>query len=152
MNQLKWHDWLLIVLSLVIATATAVFVIINYDKIPEKIPTNYDFQGNVTGYGSKSNVIVLLVMAFIMPVITTILQFFPQTWNMPTVKPQNVPQAMAITGKIIEGVTLAVTVLMAYLAITMTGLIPFTSTVLTLSTIAIVLITAIGLIKYFKLK
>ena len=65
MNQLKWHDWLLIALSLVIATATAVFVIINYDKIPEKIPTNYDFQGNVTGYGSKSNVIVLLVMAFI---------------------------------------------------------------------------------------
>lgn len=152
MNRLKWHDFLLIGISLVFAIATAVFVMLNFDKLPDKIPTNYDFSGNVTGYGSKNNIFVIIAMSFLMPVITTVCLFFPQLWNMPSVRAENLPRAMAITQKMIEGVTLLVTVLMAYLALSMTGLVTFSGSVLPITMIAIVLVLGIGFYKYMKLR
>ena len=89
MRSLQWHDFVLIGIFVVILIAVTVFFVLNYSKIPEVIPTNFDFQGNVTGTGGKGNAFFLLVMAWFLPIVLIGTSFFPNLWNIPTVKPQN---------------------------------------------------------------
>ena len=60
---------------------TGILLFIFRDRIPEQIPTNTDFRGNVTDWSDKSSLIWLGVVYAIINFSLWIMGFFPQTWN-----------------------------------------------------------------------
>ena len=62
-------------LGTVIALAAA------WGRIPEKIPMQTDFHGNVTGWGDRTSLIWLAVVYLIINLTLLIVEFFPQSWN-----------------------------------------------------------------------
>ena len=47
------------ILSPVILAGVCVFVLVIWHSLPEKIPTNYNFAGEPTGWGSRSTVWIM---------------------------------------------------------------------------------------------
>lgn len=74
-------DIILDSLSLIILISMTLFLILTWSNIPERIPTHYDFSGNIDKWGFKSQIIILPTVGWIMYIFTTIIEKFPQTWN-----------------------------------------------------------------------
>ena len=54
-----------------------------YPTLPERIPTRFNFQGEPEAFGAKSSIWIFPGMAFLLYVILTVTNFFPQTFNFP---------------------------------------------------------------------
>lgn len=152
MNSLRWHDFLLIGICVVILIATTVFFVINYAKIPDVIPTNFDFQGNVTGTGGKGNAVFLLVMCWFLPITMIGTSFFPKLWNIPTVKPQNYGTAIFITRKMMEAISILMSLFLGYLLLSMCGLIPMLNSVYVIFSILLAAFIIVPMIFLMRLK
>ncbi|MBQ6753133.1 MAG: DUF1648 domain-containing protein [Clostridia bacterium] len=152
MKGLRWHDFLLMGICVVILIGVTVFFVMNYAKIPEVIPTNFDFQGNVTGTGGKGNAVFLLVMAWFLPIIMISTSFFPNLWNIPTVKPQNYGTAIIITRKMMEVISVLMALFLGYLLLSMCGLIPMISAVFVIFSVLLAAIIIVPMIFLLRLK
>ncbi len=70
------------VLSPLIQIAVIVWLAVRFDSIPDKIPTNYDFSGAVTSYGSRGTLWVMPVFGIVTEFIMWAVQLSPRdTWN-----------------------------------------------------------------------
>ncbi|MCR4748055.1 MAG: DUF1648 domain-containing protein [Clostridiales bacterium] len=152
MKGLRWHDFLLMGICVVILIGVTVFFVMNYAKIPEVIPTNFDFQGNVTGTGGKGNAVFLLVMAWFLPIIMISTSFFPNLWNIPAVKPQNYGTAIIITRKMMEVISVLMALFLGYLLLSMCGLIPMISAVFVIFSVLLAAIIIVPMIFLLRLK
>ncbi|MEG0295503.1 MAG: DUF1648 domain-containing protein [Clostridium sp.] len=74
-------DDILNILCLVILINTILFLIIIWDKTPNKVPMHQDFAGNTDRWGSKLEIIILPVITWTMYIFITIIEKFPQVWN-----------------------------------------------------------------------
>ena len=61
-----------------------VLVISNYSNLPDTIPTHYNGMGNADGFGNKTNILILPLIASILFVGITIINKFPYIFNYPT--------------------------------------------------------------------
>lgn len=61
-----------------------VLVISNYSNLPDTIPTHYNGIGNADGFGNKTNILILPLIANILFVGITIINKFPYIFNYPT--------------------------------------------------------------------
>ena len=61
-----------------------VLVISNYSNLPDTIPTHYNGMGNADGFGNKTNILILPIIASILFVGITIINKFPYIFNYPT--------------------------------------------------------------------
>jgi len=152
MKGLRWHDFLLMGICVVILIGVTVFFVMNYTKIPEVIPTNFDFQGNVTGTGGKGNAVFLLVMAWFLPIIMISTSFFPNLWNIPTVKPQNYGTAIIITRKMMEAISILISLFLGYLLLAICGLIPMISAVYVIFSVLLAALIIVPMIFLMRLK
>jgi len=152
MKGLRWHDFLLMGICVVILIGVTVFFVMNYAKIPEVIPTNFDFQGNVTGTGGKGNAVFLLVMAWFLPIIMISTSFFPNLWNIPTVKPQNYGTAIIITRKMMEAISILMSLFLGYLLLAICGLIPMISAVYVIFSVLLAALIIVPMIFLMRLK
>ncbi len=69
------------VICLLAIIASLVLIILRYSQLPDRIPTNFDFSGNVTGYGSKGMLWVLPVLNLLIFVPMAAAELFPGAWN-----------------------------------------------------------------------
>ena len=60
-----------------------IFVCLQLNQLPEKIPAHYNITGEVDRWGSKSEVIILPIMSALLYVLLTVLTFLPKTWGLP---------------------------------------------------------------------
>ena len=152
MKGLRWHDFLLMGICVVILIGVTVFFVMNYAKIPEEIPTNFDFQGNVTGTGGKGNAVFLLVMAWFLPIIMISTSFFPNLWSIPAVKPQNYGTAIIITRKMLEVISILMSLFLGYLLLSMCGFIQMINTVFVIFSVLLAAIIIVPMIFLMRLK
>ena len=64
------------------------YCIINYDNIPEVIPTHINFKGEIDGYGNKIQLWIISIVNLFLILIIYLVAKFPQYWNIPF-KPKN---------------------------------------------------------------
>ncbi|HCW53413.1 MAG TPA: DUF1648 domain-containing protein [Clostridium sp.] len=64
-----------------ILISTILFLVVVWSKIPDKIPLHYNFAGNVDRWGSKSEIIILPIISWILYILLIVSEKFPQTWN-----------------------------------------------------------------------
>lgn len=97
---------------------STLFVIIMWSQIPDQIPTHYNFAGVADGYGGKGSLIFMMVLAWFMFVLITVLMRFPNTWNMPVkVTADNKARLYSITRAMLEVVKMLTSLLFAVMLI-----------------------------------
>ncbi|HEY5560874.1 MAG TPA: DUF1648 domain-containing protein [Clostridiaceae bacterium] len=68
----------------VIALLINIWLLLKYYKLlPNTIPTHFNAAGVANGYGSKSSIFILPIIAFIICFFLTILSWFPNIFNYP---------------------------------------------------------------------
>ena len=96
-----------------------VFLLISWPNIPNEIPLHYNFAGEVTNYGGKGSIWVLLTAAWVAFIAMTVVVRFPNAWNMPVeVTEENCERLYSITRGFLEAVKLEVVLLMVMLLVT----------------------------------
>ena len=97
---------------------STLFVIIMWSQIPDQIPTHYNFAGEADGYGGKGSLIFIMVLAWFMFILITVLMRFPNTWNMPVkVTAENKARLYSITKAMLEVIKMLVSLLFAVMLI-----------------------------------
>ncbi len=97
---------------------STLFVIIMWSQIPDQIPTHYNFAGEADDYGGKGSLIFMMVLAWFMFILITVLMRFPNTWNMPVkVTAENKARLYSITRAMLEVVKMLTSLLFAVMLI-----------------------------------
>lgn len=68
-------------ISILEVIAACTYLAIVWTRIPDKIPTHFDFSGKVDSFGGKGSLFIFLVIMFILYIILTIVSKFPQHYN-----------------------------------------------------------------------
>lgn len=75
------YDIIIEICCIICIIGVLLFLIINWNSIPEKIPGHYNAAGQIDRVTGKSSLIVLFVVNWIMYIGMTIIEKFPQIWN-----------------------------------------------------------------------
>ena len=68
-------------LCLIFLIGISIFILGIWCEIPDKVPMHYDSVGNVTRWGSKLQLIILPIIAWIMYAFCTLIERIPDEWN-----------------------------------------------------------------------
>jgi len=69
------------ILSPVLLAGTVVFIALRWRYLPEQVPTNYNFAGEITNYGSRWTLLIMPIIGFLVDITVAITMRFPQSWN-----------------------------------------------------------------------
>ena len=129
-----------------ILLGTTVYACIMWQQLPDQIPIHFDFAGNVTDYGGKGSMILLLGVGWSMFVVMTVLVKFPKTWNMPVkVTAENAERLYSITRGMLEAVKLIAVILMASITITTITMAESAGGIITMLSGALLLVIVLGI-------
>lgn len=112
-------------LSGVITLLIFVVVIWVYPSLPEKIPTHYNFLGEIDGWGERSVVWWILAIEVSSFVLVSLLSFFPQVHNYPVkVTDENREALYHHSSLFVSQLTLSMTVTFAYGLLVLLQIVP----------------------------
>lgn len=77
------YQLILNILSFLVLAGHLLFLLIIWSRIPDVVPTHFDINGNVDGYGGKGTLLMLPVVNVIMYPLLCLLERFPDLWNVP---------------------------------------------------------------------
>jgi uncharacterized membrane protein len=69
------------IVSLLSLVGVVVYLILTWHTIPDKIPAHYNLAGEVNRWGSKSELIVLPIMSWLIFGLITLIERYPSVWN-----------------------------------------------------------------------
>ena len=127
------------------------FVIIMWSQIPDQIPTHYNFAGEADGYGGKGSLIFMMVLAWFVFILITVLMRFPNTWNMPVkVTAENKARLYSITRAMLEVIKMLASLLFAVMLINATIATPMPRFILIALIAAMLLSIIMGIFMMYK--
>lgn len=74
-------DILVEVLCLAMLVGVAIYLGINWSTLPDKIPSHYDFAGNIDRWGKKGELLIVPIMSWFLYVMITGVEQIPSIWN-----------------------------------------------------------------------
>ena len=74
-------DILETIISLLCLVGVVVYLILAWNTIPDKIPAHYNAAGEINRWGSKSELIVLPIISWLMFGLITLIERYPSVWN-----------------------------------------------------------------------
>lgn len=98
MKRRFWY-WITDALAVLILLGGTIFVLLRWPTLPELLPARFAANGEVSAWGDRSSLTLLLVLSWVMFTAMTVLGFFPQAWNIPRRTPrayQAAGDAMAV--------------------------------------------------------
>ena len=69
------------IVSLLCLVGVVVYLIAAWSHIPDQIPAHFNAAGEVNRWGSKSELIVLPIISWVLYGFITLIERFPQAWN-----------------------------------------------------------------------
>ena len=69
------------VLAPLLLLGTIVYILILWHTLPERIPTNYNMAGEITGYGGRGTLLFMPIFGLVMDLTVALVERFPQSWN-----------------------------------------------------------------------
>jgi len=76
-------DWFLKAVAFLCCAATAVIVAVRWNKLPDRIPTHFELNGEPNGFGGKGMLVVLVIVMVAMTGLMYLSEMFPKMWNLP---------------------------------------------------------------------
>lgn len=112
----KWYQCLILVLGLLILVLITVYVAVKYNSMPQEIPAHFKAAGEADdAFGAKSSISFPLVMAWLLYMVLSILQFFPQAWNTGVkITPENRERVLSILWTMLCTLTTGISAFFAY--------------------------------------
>ncbi len=81
MTMKKTKYYIIDILCIALLFGISIYLLIGWGNLPDKIPGHYDALGNIDRWGSKNELIVLPIIAWIMFIGISVLERFPKVWN-----------------------------------------------------------------------
>lgn len=109
-------DWLLEIFALCALAFLAGYTVYWYSRLPEVIPTHFNFKGEVDDYGNRSELWFLPAIGLFIYVLMTLIALVPHTFNFPwKITPQNALRQYRLAIRMIR--TLKLTLVLLFTAI-----------------------------------
>ena len=77
-------EWLWDILGYSFYVGSFLFLIYNWNELPDKVPAHYNALGEIDRWGSKMELFLLPIIGAVMAVLMQLLERFPETHNYPT--------------------------------------------------------------------
>lgn len=71
------------IICLAVIISMGLILLLNWNSIPDKVPTHFTSEGTADGYGGKAALIIEPIIAAALFALITIVQNFPRLWNFP---------------------------------------------------------------------
>ena len=105
-------------LSLLALLGTAAFLALYWSRIPAEVPMHFNAAGQIDRWGSKAELLVLPVIAWLMYLLMTVVEQFPSAWNTGVkVTAENREQVYALLGHMLSTLKLLVMVMFAWITL-----------------------------------
>ncbi len=69
------------ILAPLLLLGSIVYILIVWQKLPERIPTHYNFAGEIDGYGGRGSLLLMPIIGLATDLTVAICGRFPQSWN-----------------------------------------------------------------------
>ena len=69
------------IVSLLCLIGVVVYLMVMWSRIPNQIPAHFNAAGEVNRWGSKSELIVLPIISWVLYGFITLVERYPQIWN-----------------------------------------------------------------------
>lgn len=80
---LTWKDKILILVATIPIIFMVIYIKMNWNNIPQIIPTHFGFSGIPDSYGNKRSLFIIVVIAIVLHLLLAMLSKFPQYYNYP---------------------------------------------------------------------
>lgn len=103
-------------LSLLVLVGTVVFLAGYWKQIPAEVPMHYNAAGEIDRWGTKAELLILPVIAWLLYGVLTVVEQFPSAWNTGVkVTAENREQVYALLGHMLSTLKLLVMVMFAWI-------------------------------------
>ena len=69
------------ILAPVLLLGSIAYILILWHKLPEQIPTHYNFAGEIDGYGGRGSLLLMPIIGLVTDLTVAICARFPKSWN-----------------------------------------------------------------------
>lgn len=111
-------DKLLNRLSLLVLLGTALFLALYWKDIPQKVPMHFNAAGQIDRWGSKAELLILPVIAWLLYLLMTVVEQFPGAWNTGVkVTEENRERVYALLGHMLSTLKFLIMVMFAWITL-----------------------------------
>ena len=105
-------------LSLLVLLGTAVFLVLYWKDIPQKVPMHFNAAGQIDRWGSKAELLILPVIALLLYLLMTVVEQFPGAWNTGVkVTEENRERVYALLGHMLSTLKFLIMVMFAWITL-----------------------------------
>ncbi len=105
-------------LSLLVLVGTVVFLAGYWKQIPAEVPMHYNAAGEIDRWGSRAELLILPVIAWLLYGLLTVVEQIPSAWNTGVkVTAENREQVYALLGHMLSTLKLLVMVMFAWITL-----------------------------------
>lgn len=105
-------------LSLLVLVGSVVFLAGYWKQIPAEVPMHYNAAGEIDRWGTKAELLILPVIAWLLYGLMTVVEQFPSAWNTGVkVTAENWEQVYALLGHMLSTLKLLVMVMFAWITL-----------------------------------
>jgi uncharacterized membrane protein len=76
-------------ITILVLIGMYVYLLINWNTIPDQIPGHYNSAGEVNRWGNKSELIALPIISTVLYLLMSVVLLFPTNWNIPAKVTEN---------------------------------------------------------------
>lgn len=69
------------ILCILCLLGSVAYLIINWNQFPDKIPSHYNFQGEIDTYSNKASLWLIPIINIFIFIFLTLIESFPSLWN-----------------------------------------------------------------------
>jgi len=93
-----------------------ILTVVNFNKLPDIIPIHYNEIGEADGFGGKANILTLPIIATVLYLFLTILNYFPYAFNYPTnITKENAIKQYTIATKLVRYLKLILVLIFGFI-------------------------------------
>ncbi len=106
------------IVCLILLIGVLIYLFLNWNSIPDKIPGHYNAMGEIDSIGSKGELLILPFIGWLMYLGLSVIENFPQIWNTGvTVTEENKERVYRILKNMISTIKLLMVAVFVYLTI-----------------------------------
>ena len=111
-------DIVIEVICLLLLGGITFYLILNWSSMPDKIPMHYDIAGQIDRWGKKSEIIFIPVVSWLLYLLITVSEHFPQSWNTGVqITEENAPRVYRILKSMVKTTKLLMVIMFSYITI-----------------------------------
>ena len=146
--KMNKYDIFVEIVCVTLLIGVSIYLYLNWNTIPDKIPGHYNAMGKIDRMGSKGELLILPIIGWLIYLFLTVIEKFPQIWNTGvTVTEENKERVYRITKNLLNTVKLIMVAVFVYLTINSSQAIS-----LTVWFLPVFLILLFGLMIFFIIK